>query len=237
MPDQITSVINAIGKVKVGDAVYVPKIAKDHVDNTDSFIPLTETVTCSNLRKVVIALSNANTSRHIRTRFYRNNPIPGARWRGAPADPVLLNPDEIIPSNYSLDDLSKDIGALHDKIIFIARRTPKYHQNIISYEPEASKAILVSNHQETLRCSDRTDEGPDTLPSYYLGSKVEGNITRYFDIYQVNTDEQFIGSLVLLGELSVCTTYRYPIYIVRDSRNCSATCTLQYKAARDIRYA
>ena len=141
-----------------------------------------------------------------------------------------------MPNNYTLDDLSDDLDALHAKITFIARKAPKYYQNIISYEPEASKAILVSNQQETLRCSDRLDEGFYTLPSYYLKSKVEGNITEYFDIHQVNADEQLVGSLVLLGELPVSMSYRYPIYIARDLRNCSATSTLKYKAGRDIRY-
>lgn len=71
-------------------------------------------------------MANANTALPIRQVFYRNNPLPYARWTVGPEEegrrrripegaavnpnhPLLLNADEIMPNGYDVEDLEEDI--------------------------------------------------------------------------------------------------------------------------------
>ncbi|CAH0562795.1 unnamed protein product [Brassicogethes aeneus] len=100
MPDQITSVVNQIGKVKIADATYIPKLGCDNHTPAGLFVPQSEQIILSNLRQVVESLANAATPVQMRTRFYENNPIPGAIWAGHPQNPILQNADKIMPAVY-----------------------------------------------------------------------------------------------------------------------------------------
>lgn len=156
VPDQIYSIINAIGKVKTNDRVYVPQFGRCNHTRNERFIPQSEQITYSNLRRTVLALSNDLTPLEYRRRFYRNNPIPGARWENH----LLLNPNDIMPANYNLDDLRDDLDAVQPKMLFLNRKAPKYFTHLPSFEPESSKSMLSYNDQETLRvsnCGDNLD--------------------------------------------------------------------------------
>ncbi|KAK4882267.1 hypothetical protein RN001_005586 [Aquatica leii] len=156
LPDQLTSVIKAVGKVKVGDKLYTPKFARDrYTDRRDTFIPQSENITFSNVRRVVLAVADHNTPIDYRRRFYRNSPIPGAIWAGGPNDPVLINPDEIMPDDYGLNELNDDIVECHAKLTFLAKKAPKYYTSAVGYEPEGTKAMLTCNRQGGLRVIDR----------------------------------------------------------------------------------
>lgn len=102
VPDQISTIVNSIGKVKVGDRLYVPKIGKDNFTRENLFIPQAEQVVFDNLRQVVTSLANVNTPAAYRRRFYRCNPIPGAIWANVDEDnPILVNPNEIVLADYN----------------------------------------------------------------------------------------------------------------------------------------
>lgn len=51
LPDQITAVINNVGKVKIGDKLYVPKIGRVNRTPRDRFIPQSEQIVLANLRQ------------------------------------------------------------------------------------------------------------------------------------------------------------------------------------------
>lgn len=147
LPDQITSIIRSLGKVKVGDKLYVPKTGI-HNETTDRmFIPQSEQICLSNLRRTVESLSNPETPAAIRRRFYRNSPIPGAIWVGAPEDPLLNNPDEIMPDNYNVQRFNDDVLNIRAKLNFLNKKAPKYFTGPVTFEPEGTKALLTCNRQ------------------------------------------------------------------------------------------
>lgn len=69
LPDQLTSVINAVGNEKCIDKLRVLKIGRDN-HTRQLFIPHSEHVTFSNLRNVVTSLANPETPGDYRRRFY-----------------------------------------------------------------------------------------------------------------------------------------------------------------------
>lgn len=142
LPDPISRPINAIKNVKVYDRQYYPKFAADREDQDGNFIPQSEHVTLSNLRRTVVALSRNATPLEIRRRFSNNNPIPGAIWS---ENFLLLNPDEIIPEDYDIQHLSDDMDDIQPKIDFLARKLPKYFSESINFTIEGSKSIFASN--------------------------------------------------------------------------------------------
>lgn len=99
LPDQISSIVNAIGKTTAYDATYVPKLARDNY-HEGRFVPQSEQVVLSNLRNTVEALSREETPVQQRRAFYQHNPIPGTIWHGQPENPVLQNPNDVIPPDY-----------------------------------------------------------------------------------------------------------------------------------------
>lgn len=234
LPDQLSSAMNAVGKVKVGDKLYVPKFGRDQEDREDRFIPQSQQVTYSNLRNTVVALANDDTPAAIRRRFYENNPIPGAVWEGAPQDPILANPDEIMPDGYDRIQLADDIDDIKAKINFLARKAPKYFTKSVSYEPEGTKSMLVCNDQATLRVNNR--DARELLTDYYARIKVEGDINEYFNIERLTPAEQLDGNICLLGERPRARGLTYPVYVMRDNRVCTESSSLSYKAARNVKY-
>ena len=170
MPDPITRPINAIGNIKIYDRQYYPRFAANRTNDNGDFIPQSEKVTFSNLRRTVVALSNPETPLEVRRRFYNNNPLPGAKWNNF----ILLNPNDIMPDNYDVQHLSDDMDDIQPKIDFLARKMPKYFTEPINYELEGKKAILSSNKQNGMRVRDRG--AAEELPDYYRRMRIDGDI-------------------------------------------------------------
>ncbi|KAK9738554.1 hypothetical protein QE152_g9777 [Popillia japonica] len=60
--DQLSSIVNVLGKIKVSGRWYVPKCAKDnYTENQEISLPQREQITFSNLRNVVLSLASADT--------------------------------------------------------------------------------------------------------------------------------------------------------------------------------
>lgn len=169
-----------------------------------------------------------------RRRFYRNNPIPGAIWEGAPENPILLNADEIIPDDYGQEELTDDIVDLKVKINFLNKKGPKYFTSAISLSPDGSKSMLVCNEQEYLKVLDR-NPGEDIL-RYYDRLKLTGDITEFYNIEKLTPIEQIYGTLSLLGEKATSVNLEFSIYIGRDKRVCCECSIIKYKATHDIKY-
>jgi hypothetical protein len=58
LPEFLTSTISCLGRVTVGDKIYIPRIADDNRTREGLFIPQSEQVCFSNLRETVLALAN-----------------------------------------------------------------------------------------------------------------------------------------------------------------------------------
>lgn len=180
LPDQFTSVINAIGKVKTNDRLYVPKIGKHNETRGRRFIPQSEQVTYQNLRMTVQSLADEHTAVEYRRRFYRNNPIPVTIWRNGPDEPILTNPDEIMPADYTIGYLTDDINDLRGKMNFLNKKAPKYFTKAVSFSPDGDKSMLVCNSQENLRVIDRNAN--EDWPHYYGRLKLVGDISEYYNL-------------------------------------------------------
>ncbi|CAH0383564.1 unnamed protein product [Bemisia tabaci] len=106
--------------------------------------------------RTVEALADPQTPFPERVRFYRNNPIPGARCNVVPAAPFLLNPDEIMPPNYNpVTDLDDDFRDIRGKLVVLAKELSKYFTKPVDFSSYGSRTMLVSDDQNGMRVVDR----------------------------------------------------------------------------------
>lgn len=182
----------------------------------------------------MVALADEDTPVEYRRRFYRNNPMPGARWIGAPNEPILQNPADFMPEGYNQNDLSDDIDATRDKMNLLNRKAPKYFCSMPSFEPEGSKAMLTCNTQENLRIIYLPVLG--NLNDYYAGLRFEGDITEYANLKRLTPREQLLGCLCLLGEVPVTAALEFPTYVTRNRAGCTEMTNLQYRNTLRLKY-
>lgn len=227
VPEPISDVINAIGIVTTNGRKYVPGIGRANFTGGHLFIPQSEQITYSNLRQTAEALANNATPAEYRRRFYRNNPIPGAVWQGAPENPVLMNADEIIPADYNLGNLINDIEDVQVKLNFMSRKAKK-HSELVRYETEGTKSMLTCNCQESIRIDERNPG--EALNEYERRVKMYGDITSYWNLEKLGAKEMVNGALCLLGELPNSIDLEYPVYILRNERVGVEVSNLQYRA-------
>ena len=109
-----------------GEEYFVPALATGHYTRGGTLIPQTERITLSNLRDTVVALRNQQTQPQVREAFYQHNPIPGAIWREIEGTHVLMNADEIIPANYTTDDMRDDIDDYSRMFTWLQKKLPKF---------------------------------------------------------------------------------------------------------------
>lgn len=146
----IANIINAVGVLTFGEVTYYPKIPN---------LPFNPCcVSFSNLRATVMAMANPRHNRVERTDFYNNNPIPGAIWRGIEPpqgrqaqfvpDPVLMNPDQIMPAHYDHTDFQTDVAEVMNLLDVCARKKSNYVNLDIklNYMSPGQKTLLVSNN-------------------------------------------------------------------------------------------
>lgn len=107
VPEPINRIISAVGNVTIGQTTFVMSMASERLDENGKLIPEPQNLLVSNLRRTVEALSDPETPLHHREHFELNCPIPGAIWDNH----LLTNADEIVPANYSAEDLEADILA------------------------------------------------------------------------------------------------------------------------------
>lgn len=144
LADQLAATINAVGKIRLNDKAYVPKIVRVNHTADGKFIPQSEQICLSILRGTVVALSDSDLATVHRRRFYQNNFIPGSKCEEiAQDDPILINPDGIMPSDYGIEEFENDISRIRVKLNFLNRKVPKYFQKRVTFEPGGTKSISV----------------------------------------------------------------------------------------------
>lgn len=99
----IANYIASLGSFTAFNTRYLPRVPNQLTDEAGIIQHHPSLVTFSSLRQTVVALSDQNTTRMVRDRFYELNPIPIAQWtrprvRNADGQDEgnwrLLNPDE-----------------------------------------------------------------------------------------------------------------------------------------------
>lgn len=223
LPVPIAQVVNAIGALNSDKGAFLPYIAIPR--ETDGlFIPRPESVCLTTLRKTVAFLSDPTSDFKTRRFFYEHNPIPGTIWENAPENPVLMNPEEIIPPDYEKERWSK---FEHD---IYANRLP--HQNSISLPDFMhTEAIDIKNNKKgnvnqlvsmclaNIRVPDR--KAGECLDDYYrrLETKfIEGDLDDWqtYSTEPLKENKNIIKGIAnLLGEVPQDDEIRLPYYASR----------------------
>lgn len=120
-PEPIKRLINAVGIINYDEGVYIPTVSRPATDDRGRFIPQAQNILYSSLRRTVVALADPATPERYRRRFIENNPIPGAIWNNH----LLQNADEIMPTNYTTDNLRDDIALLSPYLNKLQKHIPK----------------------------------------------------------------------------------------------------------------
>lgn len=125
----LARLISAVGNFELDGIEYTPRFPV----LPESKFPDPVNVQATNLRNVVVALSDPMTDRNVRKYFFDHNPLPCARWNleNDPEFPLLVNPDDFMTSNYDQDDLLNDVT--HVNSLFNSRSLPSQYLDIVHY--------------------------------------------------------------------------------------------------------
>lgn len=233
----LVNLISSIGVVRAFGTVYIPRIPT-----------LTSTLDCDptlvyfhNLRHIVIALANPVTDVNVRRYFYDHCPIPNAIWNtqrlgrardgdgqvvdpNPDAFPVLLNPDDIMPTIYDFQNMVNDITIISDAIEKIGRKYEKFISvGGVDYNTLGNFTQLVSNHVESVRCIPVTDQR--NYNDDFSG--ISGSINEYWSSEMIGESEFYLGSLHLLGEIPI-RGIQFPVHEVRSLRNAKQEGNVDY---------
>lgn len=178
-------------------------------------------ITIDNLRRVVQLAANAATARPYR----RYNSLPGSVWAEPPGggDPVLTNGDEIMPNNYTLTHMSRDLRALQSLTDSTKTRL-KDHFTTVAYSSSGKLGLLVSHQHgveritkidtvgETERVqdedvndqdNDENDHGVPILPPpiYRAPSPIRSAEARWTLLRPIKGSPVGLGVLAFCGEI------------------------------------
>lgn len=204
----LINLISSIGLLKAYGTLYMPRLACPMSARGFNIWDPT-LVSFTNLRDYVMALSDPVTPQAERRWFYDHSPLPCAVWNqpaghkdvaSEAADnnwPLLLNPDHIMPGNYSLAGVREDVDTIMTSLELIGRKYPKYiFTGRIDYDGPGLASQLVSNYVSDVRCSDIID-----LPNAYSLRSLEGNINMFWSNEIMSESEFYMGMIHLFGEL------------------------------------
>lgn len=201
-PQRIGSLIKSISNFKYREVNYVPLFPVDKFDNQNRLIPYPEGVRFTSIRRVVEYLADPRSSRQIRTNFRAKNPLPGAQW--GPND-ILINPDDIMPLNYTEDSLLSEVYIVKD---WIERATSlksvasKWFAAVdLINDHSGYESILVSNTSGTLKIE---------------GDVILGSVDMFWCCEMIPELQTFYGVYTLAGECASLSTYVYPNYCLRE---------------------
>lgn len=229
-PTPIAKAISAVGLIKRDGIVYIPAVMEDAYSRDEMFVPRPETVLYSNLRRIVLALSNPATPERVRTYFENHNPIPGAIFE----DHILQNPDEIMPENYGYDDLQREIRMIQPFLIKLQKHAPKLVSGCVDFKSAGKQSLFISNELENLRLPSRRRN--QSLQEWYADCLPLGNITTYFARFDLPAAERFEGQINLFGELPDKGNLRWPFYSNRDPSVCPFEIASDYHGIHQIMY-
>ncbi|CAH2108764.1 unnamed protein product [Euphydryas editha] len=188
------------------------EMAYDYRVNSD-LLHIAQTVTVTpEPMKTLRHLADVNTPDRYRRRFEDNNAIPGTIWNNH----VLVNPDEIIPANHTMDDLRDDIALLGPYINKLQKHIPKMVDGTIDFKSSGKISSFVCNKMGNLRIPPR--ELGENLQDYYRRAYPVGNIREFHSYAKLTAAERLEGQINLLGELPRFENLVYPFYTMHVHR-------------------
>jgi len=243
------NLVNAIGILKAFGTTFLPRLPAQERNGRINFVPEPTTVTFSNLRAIVSSLADRQTPWEFRMYFYEHSPLPGAHWGGEKRRPdtskekdkdkdddqnmpstsnegdfpILLNPNDFMPLNYTQDDLCDDVSAIRTLLHIVGQKYPKYiYLGQLDFRRVGNPSILVSNDVGTLRCKDLA-YSEDSGPNYNNEKPLVGNLDRFWSPEFLTDLEFYLGVNHLFGERpqekvrTDAHTLRSPICVKQDA--------------------
>lgn len=245
----IESTVGAIGNFEYEGQHYYSKMPKPGG-------PVSTAILFSNLRKTVEDLSSPRTPQSVREQFYKTSPLPGARWGGSQERvedsdedesliprrggrrrrrrqvvdagdfPLLLNPDDFMPSDYSIDDYKNDVATYKDLLTWLEKkRLPGFvGTGSIVYDGKGQRSQLISNRISEMRIE----------TNHFNGESINWKITQYpvgktnsfWTPVKLDLTATILGVMQLIGE--VPTDAMGDPYSVREPGNAAATVSLDW---------
>lgn len=215
VPEQIKRIINAVGNITIGQRTFVMAVAKERLHENGKLIPEPQNLLISNLRRTVEALSDPETPLQRREHFEQNCPIPGAVWDNH----LLANADEIIPPNYSADDLEVDILAWVECASDLKGRVEPAIAELTLNDGDAPgkrSAFMTVTMEHPMRVKPR--EVGQELAKYVPSFRPQCWLKARSFVW-LTPEETLEGRMLLLGEWSKGETR--PIYALRNPVVCS----------------
>lgn len=228
LPEPIHRIIGMIGPVMHSKIRYLPCLPKD-IYIEGRFVPEPTTVVLTNLRDVVVALSDPNTPRTYRSKFRTLNPIPGTKWD---SEDVLLNADTIMPAEYNTNLFNAELFEMLMYVNLLEQYLPnmKGGTNPIM-EVQGRKSIFVSNNPVSICQPELMEDEP--LKNLY-GKMPRGDIDLFWSQFELGWREWFEGVMCLVGENSVYEEQHLPLQIARSSTLGSHRLTSTYWGVNTI---
>lgn len=159
----IANVINSIGNFEYKSEHFTCREPNLIRDAAGFQLPTAANVTINNLRATVEYLSNPNTDQNVRMDFFSCNSLFGSTWEGAPHNPVLTNPDMIMPAIYDEQEFRDDFSELHRMLDLLRKKKPDLMRNsIIDMSSGGCPSLLLSNVCAGLSLKPRV-LGPDNF--------------------------------------------------------------------------
>jgi len=202
LPIFIKIILNALGNVSIQNRRYTPVFQAKSWDKNGKIIPKPHAVIYSNLRYYVEALSNEETPKNVRKYFKERNPIPGVIWSSDDEDPVLLNPDDIMPPDHDIHCIESDFRSSH----YIAQELSGEYLGHLGNKPEGegTAAQLLSSYLSTMSVASR--EQGESIQSYYrinfsLIRESVGYESDYWSTEDLSSLDITVGVMGLFGEV------------------------------------
>lgn len=235
VPELVRKCVNAAGPIEEGQEYFVPAFPAKRYDGRRRLVVLPGEVRFSNLRDVVLLLSDRQYPVDLRRNFYARNPIPGATWNNAPDNPILANPDVIMPAAYDLDALQRDVNEMNRMMAWMQQKLPKFvTTERLDFKRRGEKSILISNAEGELRYPDLP--AGMQLNDYYNTLQLQGNITDFWSTRGLQKVDQLDGCMILEGEIPSVQNFVFPTYILRHSGIAGWKYDVSYNGVQQILY-
>ncbi|CAD7012616.1 unnamed protein product [Ceratitis capitata] len=191
----IQKYLSGIGFVQYHEDYFVP-----------FFPPITEefrycdpfNIRFPHLRELINLFANPDTQPGLRKQFYTFNSIPGAKWsfiNDDPGNPLLTNPDDILPKTYEMKEVLGDIEFVTNIMRLVGTRYPRMVvEGLTPYDTVGCRGQLISCKPSPVR-SDSYNTDALSLPI--------GNIETFWSPRWLNRPEAEMGVFLMCGEGSM----------------------------------
>ncbi|GLV38133.1 hypothetical protein CBL_10100 [Carabus blaptoides fortunei] len=99
-------------------------------------------ITINNLRDIVVLLSDPNTGLEVRQAYVNLNSIPAVKFNDE-QNPILVNPDDIMPADYGINTIRQDFQKIKALLAIVGRKLPKMVGSV-TFDEKGNPGQLLS---------------------------------------------------------------------------------------------